>query len=176
MPISPLKPLLIVSLLLSESVGHADPVTPANPQCPWVNPSNSWQDYVSGKIKSGNVNYFQVRWEFMKKISDPFKSNTSSSPLGTIWKGSCVTVYYAPSEQRWHSSVKGGVTYTSKAIADPQKMQLGISGRAFKFNEAGEVFDLKLGKVGKMRCELLYPVPCMEKFADVADYKRMTGR
>jgi hypothetical protein len=167
---------IAVALALWQTMALAQPSMPAHPACPQVS-GKTWLEFVLGERSNGKTHYFQVRFDQMKKVPDP---HDSAGPLGTVWKGSCYTVIYEVSQNRWLSSgtVKGrgsAVQYTPSKLADPKKYQLGINGRTFRFDEGGRVFDEKLGHVGSLHCQMLYPVPCIRSFADRADAKRLTG-
>lgn len=178
-------PWCLAVLILHQTNALAqDPVNPPHPACP-ERSGRTWLEYLlTGPTSQGKDHYFQVRFDKMAKIPDPY---ASAGPLGTVWKGSCYLVVFELNssdyaKSRWRSSgtVKGNkeaaLQYTPVKLADPKQYQFGINGRKFGFDEAGRVYDDKLGHIGSLHCPLLYPVPCIWHFADSADAKRLTGR
>lgn len=133
----------------------------AHPQCPWVNPANSWVDYISGRVDrdpSQEVSYFyfQVRFDQMSHIADSRRFTGASDPMGTLWKGSCYTVYFQ--NGAWHvagyNEQAGETRLFQYSNADPTDYEISLWGRVFEYNEAGELFDPDYGLVGSFHCIL----------------------
>lgn len=157
------------ALIGAQSVSAA---SPPHPQCPWVNPSNDWRDFISGrvppKVSSKGITkfYFAVRFENMGGIPDSKKFTGASDPLGTLWKGSCYTVYFDAGA--WHvagyNEQSGEPGIWSYSNANPDDYKISLWGRVFDYNEAGELIDARFGYVGNFRCVLDHRA--CERFAD----------
>ena len=152
--------ILAVSLIFL-LVGEAFSAAAPHPACPWLNPRNSWVDFIMGQVPLADKKiskYFSVRFEGMKGIADSKHYTGENDPLGKIWKGECYTVYF--SKDRWvavgYNEIKreSEIMKSSSLDAHPEDYLISIGGTVFEYNEAGEIFDADYGHVGNFRCVL----------------------
>ncbi|MCY4003817.1 MAG: hypothetical protein OXF33_08955 [Rhodospirillales bacterium] len=151
--------MLIIPLLTFSQI-DANAATAPHPECPWVNPENSWVDFITGRVPArGRANYvFSIRFDEMHDITDSRKYTGEDDPLGRIWAGSCYTVgldkdgWFAAGVNETNS--ESPFFRTSVDAAPPDDYLIAIGERVFQFNEAGEVFDADYGHVGNLRCVL----------------------
>ena len=151
---------ILATLLLTVVGSTAFSAAAPHPECPWVNPRNTWKDYITGRVPSGGkkIFYFSVRFEEMGSIRDSKRYTGMRDPLGKLWAGACYTVSF--SKNRWWVSGYNEARRESELMeatsngAHPEDYFISLGGRVFQYNEAGEVFDTEYGHVGNFRCVL----------------------
>jgi hypothetical protein len=127
----------------SAAVGAPLPV-PVNANCPWSNPENSWQEYLSNKYGRA---VFSLRFDHIDKSIfgvPPGVCYSMTRELNGHWTS------FGFSENR-----KGDPFATDERVAgDPQKFELNFAGRMMHFDESGAVYDREFGRIGTLTCFL----------------------
>lgn len=138
-----IRPSLILAGLLSITCVSAALayVYPGRPNCPWASPSNSWAKFLNQEYGDKQP-YFSIR----------FTRN-----IGGIVGGQCYTVFYAGRGNWGGDANKVDKRGNAEIIngGDPAKYEFNVGGARFTYNEGGEVFYVRDGKLaGTMYCRI----------------------
>ena len=120
---------------------------PGDPACPGIDGSHNWKDYFLHKYNGPSTIYlrFSARLDAM--------AGKSSATFGTLWPGICLHGYYQGGHWvTWGHKSNGESNKGDYAVGDPNKYEMNLWGHPFRFNEAGELYDMSVGLAGHLGC------------------------
>ena len=134
---------------------------PMHKDCPTLNPSIKWVDYMSGAIPPGKIGTLRSR---PAMVGINFKSgikNGHTDAVDGLDLSRCYSVaynFYLKGEpagySSWYSN-KNGEKRGQRIFGlkgDPKKYEINVYGTVLMFDEGGRILDFRGRMVGEMTC------------------------